>query len=325
MKWRDFIAGVGCAAVWPMAAWGQRSTAVIGFLGPASATGFAPYLKGFQRGLGETGFVEGGNIAVEYRWADNQIDRLPTLAVELVQRPVAVIVTGGATAAALAAKAATSTIPIVFAVGADPIKFGLVASLSRPGGNVTGVSFLSNMLLNKQLELLGEVVPTAITVGVLANPDNPNAASDTNEVKAAADSLGKHVLVVQATTERDFDRAFASLVQRQATALLVLPDVLFVSRREQLAALAARYAMPVIYSNRFYPEAGGLMSYGSDQSDAYRQVGIYTGRILKGEQPANLPVMQSTKFELVINLKAAKALDVTIPPSLLARADEVIE
>jgi putative ABC transport system substrate-binding protein len=231
-----------------------------------------------------------------------------------------VIVTGGATAAALAAKAATSTIPIEFAVGADPIKFGLVASLSRPGGNVTGVSFLSNMLLKKQLELLGEVVPTAITVGVLAN-----AASDSNEVKAAADSLGKQVLVVQATTEADLDRAFASLVQRQATALLVLPDVLFVSRREQLAALAARYAMPVIYSNRFYPEAGGLISYGSDQSDAYRQVGIYTGRILKGEQPADLPVMQSAKFDLVINLKTAKALGLDVPPTLLARADEVIE
>jgi putative ABC transport system substrate-binding protein len=323
---RAFIAAVGSAAAWPMMARAQQPPIpVIGFLGPTSATGYAPFLKGFHQGLSESGFVEGRDIAVEYRWADDQIDRLPALAAELVRRPVAVIATGGATAAALAAKAATATIPIVFAVGSDPVKFSLVASMSRPGGNVTGVTFLANALVAKRLELLQGLLPAGSMIGVLVNPGNANATADAKEAGAAAQSLGLHVQVVHADSEQDIDTAFADLVKGRAAALTVEPDPLFFSARERLVELAARHRMPAIYTNTLYAEAGGLMSYGTSQTDAFREAGIYAGRILKGEKPSDLPVVQSVRFELVINLNTAKALGLTVPPALLSRADEVIE
>jgi putative ABC transport system substrate-binding protein len=328
---REFITLLGGAAVAPLSLWQRAVRAqpsaipVIGFLGPASPAGWTSYLDGLRRGLGEAGFVEGRNIAIEYRWADNQIDRLPALAAELVRHPVAVIVTGSATAAALAAKAATTTIPVVFAVGADPVKFGLVASMNRPGGNVTGVSFLSNALVAKQLELLQELVPAATVIGVLVNPNNPNAASDSRDVQVAAAALRRKVHLVHAGSERDLDAAFSSLVAARAAALLVFPDALFITARERLAVLAARHNLPAIYSNRLYPEAGGLISYGTSVMEGYRQAGVYAGRILKGAKPSDLPVVQSVKFELVINLNTAKALGLTVPMTLQARADEVIE
>jgi ABC-type uncharacterized transport system substrate-binding protein len=324
---RAFISLLGgAAAAWPLAARAQQGAMpLVGFLAPSSSSGYEPYVAAFRRGLGEAGFVEGKNIAIEYRWADDQLDRLPALAIELTRRPVTVIATAGATAAALAAKAATAEIPIVFAIGADPVKFGLVASLNRPGGNITGLSYLANALLAKQLELLRELAPAAAVIGVLANPNNPNAEADTNEVRAAALALDRQVHVVHAGSEQDFDAAFASLIARRAAALLVLPDALFLTRRARLADLAARHKLPAIFSNRLYAEAGGLMSYGSPVTDAVRQVGIYTARILKGAKPADLPVMQSTRIELVINLRAAKALGLTIPLTVQASADEVIE
>jgi putative tryptophan/tyrosine transport system substrate-binding protein len=326
MTRREFITLLGGAAAWPLAGRAQQpAMPVVGYLSPTSAAGYAPYLAAFRQGLGQAGYVESENVAIEYRWADDQLDRLPALAAELAARRVTVIATGGATAAALAAKAATSTIPIVFAIGGDPVKFGLVASLNRPGGNVTGVSFLANTLVAKRLELLRELVPAAAVIGVLVNPNNPNAASDTKDIQDAAVSLGRQVHIVHASTEGGLDMAFASLVQKRAAALLVFPDALFTSGRERLADLAARHKVPAIYANRVFAEAGGLMSYGSIQTDAFREAGVYTGRILKGEKPSDLPVMQSAKFELVINLKTAKALGLEIPPTLLARADEVIE
>jgi putative tryptophan/tyrosine transport system substrate-binding protein len=264
-------------------------------------------------------------LTIEYRWADDHYDRLPALAAELVGQRVSVIATANATAAALAAKAATSTIPIVFTIGADPVQFGLVASLNHPGGNVTGVSFLSNLLVAKQLGLLQEFVPAASEFGLLVNPDNPNAEPDTRHAKAAADSLGRKIHVVYASSERDLGSAFTALIERHVAALVVVPDALFVGQRQQLATLASRHAIPTIYSNRVYADAGGLMSYGASQLDAYRQAGIYVGRILNGEKPADLPVIQPTKFELVINLKTAKALGLSVPQTLLSTADEVIE
>jgi putative tryptophan/tyrosine transport system substrate-binding protein len=325
LKRREFVTLLGSAAAWPLAGRARADVPIIGFLGPASFAGYASYLAGFRQGLMEAGYVEGRNVAIEYRWAENRNDRLPMLAEELVSRRVAVIATGGATAAVIAAKAATSRIPIVFVVGADPVKFGLVASLNRPGGNVTGVSFLSNMLLPKQLELLGELIPAAAMVAVLVNPNNPNAESDKKAIEAAAVSLGRRIDFVYAGNELDLDTAFARLVRRQPAGLLVFPDALFIDQREQLADLAGRHKLPAIYSNRVYAESGGLMSYGADQTDGFRQAGIYTGRILAGEKPSELPVMQSTKLELVVNLKTAKALGVDIPPIILARADEVLE
>ena len=327
IKRREFIALVGgAAAAWPLAARTQQPVIpVIGFLGPASSVGFAPFAASFRQSLKDAGYVEGQNVTVEYRWAENHVDRLPALAAELVGRRVAVIMTVGATAAALAAQRATSTIPIVFAIGADPVTFGLVASLNRPGGNVTGVSFLSNMLVAKQLELLQELVPTATAIGLLVNPNNPNAESDVKVALAAARALGRQIHVVRASTEGDFDAAFASLVQQRSTALLVAPDLLFSGRPDQLVALSARHALPAVYTRRELVVAGGLASYGSSMADAVRQAGSYVGQILKGAKPADLPVIQPTKFELVINLKAARALGITVPPMLLARADEVIE
>jgi putative tryptophan/tyrosine transport system substrate-binding protein len=326
MKRRTFITLLGSAAAWPLAARAQqRPIPVIGFLGPTSSTGYAPYVAAFRQGLGAGGFIDGKDVAIEYRWADDQPDRLPTLAAELVRRPVAIIATVGATAAALAAKQATTTIPIVFAVGADPVKLGLVASMNRPGGNVTGVSFLSNALGAKRLELLCELVPSAAVIGVLANPSNPNALSDVRDVEAAAISLGRSVEIVQAGAERDLDVALAGLVERRVAALLVLPDALFLGRPQRIADLVARHNLPAMYSNRVYTEVGGLMSYGSVPTEAFREARIYTARILKGEKPSDLPVVQSIKFELVINLQTAKALGLNVPAKLLALADGVIE
>jgi putative ABC transport system substrate-binding protein len=325
LRRRAFLSLIGGAASWPLAARAQQPAPVIGFLGPATSAAFGSFLHGFRRGLAEAGFVEGRNVAIEYRWADNQTDRLPALAAELVSRPVAVLVAGSATAAALAAKAATQTIPIVFTVGADPVKFGLVASMNRPGGNVTGVSFLANALVAKHLELLQDLVPAATVIGVLANPNNPNAGSDIKDVQTAAAALGRQVHVANATSERELDAAVNGIAGASAAALLIAPDALFITARARLAALAVAHYLPTIVSNRLYVEDGGLLSYGASIDDAYRQAGVYCGRILKGERPADLPVVQPTKFELVINLKTAKALGLDVPPTLLARADEVIE
>jgi len=326
MRRREFIASVSAIAAWPVVVRAQQpATPVIGFLGPGLAQSDAYRVKAFQQGLSETGFIDGQNLTIEYRWAEGHYDQLPALATELVDKQVSVIVTANATAAALAAKAATSTIPIVFIIGGDPVQFGLVASLNRPGGNVTGVSFLSNLLVAKQLELLQQFVPAASEFGLLVNPGNPNAESDTRHAKAAADSLGRKIHVVYVSTGRDLETALMALIEQRVAALVVVPDAFFVDQREQLAALAARHAIPTIYSNRIYADAGGLISYGASQLDAHRQAGVYVGRILNGEKPADLPVIQPTKFELVINLKTAKALGLTVPPNLLALADEVIE
>lgn len=327
MKRREFIALVGTTiATLPLTALAQQQAMpVIGFLHPSSAEAYASLIPAFRKGLGEAGYAEGQNLIIEYRWAEDQYDRLPALAAELVGRRVSVIATGSATAAALAAKGATSTIPIVFTIGADPVQFGLVASLNRPGGNVTGVSFLSNVLVAKQIELLREFLPAASELGLLVNPRNPNAQSDTKQAKTAADSVGRQIHVVYASTQQDLNTAFAALIDQRVTALVVVPDALFVGQREQLALLAAQHAMPTIYSNRLYADAGGLMTYGASQVDAYRQAGIYVGRILSGADPADLPVVQPTKFELVINRKTAKTLGLAIPDKLLVLADEVIE
>jgi putative ABC transport system substrate-binding protein len=331
MRRRQFIGLVGAAtATWPLVARAQQATKepimpTVGFLGPATAAGLAPFLDGFRQGLGATGFVEGRTVAIDYRWANNELDRLPALAAQLVALRVAVIATGSATAAALAAKAATSTIPIVFTIGADPVKFGLVASMNRPGGNVTGVSFLANTLVAKQLLLLRGLSRSSGVIGFLVNPGNPNAASDRAMAEAAAASLRLQVRAVDIVAERDLNAAFDDLRRAQVTAVLVFPDALFTGARERLADLATRYQLPVLFPDRTYVEAGGLMSYGSSRSDAYREAGIYVGRILRGEKPADLPVIQATKFELVVNLKTAKALGLDIPPTLLALTDEVIE
>jgi putative ABC transport system substrate-binding protein len=325
---REFIMLLGGTAVtWPRAARAQQGSRLptIGYLGSTAAAAQSQLTAAFVQRLHELGWIEGRTVAIEYRWADNQHDRLPTLAAELVARPVFVIVTGGATAAALAAKAATSTIPIVFAIGTDPVKFGLVDSMSRPSGNVTGVSFLSNVLVTKQMQLLQALLPPSSVIGVLVNPNNPNAASDTGKTQAAAASLWLQVHIVNAAAERDIDAALDNLTRARSAALLVLPDTLFLGVRERLVGIAAARKLPAIYSNRLYVEEGGLMSYGSIAIDAYREAGIYTGRILRGEKPSDLPVVQSSRFELVINLKTARALGFDLPPTLLALADEVIE
>jgi putative tryptophan/tyrosine transport system substrate-binding protein len=311
---------------------GQRTRSrqpVIGFLSGYPAESFAPetqpYAAAFRQGLSETGYSDGHNVTIEYRWAENQPSRLPVLAAELVRRKVAVIAATGGTASALAAKAATATIPIVFTGGSDPVAIGLVASLNRPGGNVTGVTFLANVLAAKRVELVNDVVPRASLIGLLVNPDNPNAASETSDMETATRAIGKQSVLLRASTDRQLDAAFTSLVEQRANALAIAGDTFFLSRREQLVALVARYAIPASYPSREFVVAGGLMSYGASITDMYRLAGVYTGRILKGEEPANLPVMQPTKFELTINLKTAKAFGLQIPDKLLALADEVIE
>jgi putative tryptophan/tyrosine transport system substrate-binding protein len=297
---------------------------VVGFLHPASPEGYADRLRAFHRGLKETGYVDGENVALVYRWTEGQFDRLPVLAAELVRRQVAVIV-AGPFASALAAKDATTTIPIVFAVAEDPVRLGLVASLARPDGNLTGINFFNIEVTAKRLELLRELVPGAARVAVLVNPTNPIAETTLREIPEAARALGLQIRVLNASTSREIEAAFATLGREPADALFVAGDGFFTSRRVQFAVLAVRHAIPAIYSTREYPEVGGLMSYGTDVVDRFRQVGVYTGRILKGAKPADLPVVQSTRFELVINLQTARLLRLTMPPSLLATADEVIE
>jgi putative tryptophan/tyrosine transport system substrate-binding protein len=328
LKRREFITLVGGAAAgWPIAASAQQpAMPVVGFLHSASAAAFAASLAAFRNGLSETGYVEGQNVAIEYRWAEGQNDRLPALAAELVRRRVAVIVTPGSTAATLAAKAATATIPIVFIIGADPVKIGLVASLNRPGGNATGINDFGVEIGAKRLGLLHELLPGAAHFGVLVNPDNPFITeSFVTEMQTAASAIGRQIEVVTASTNGDIDTAFAMLVRKQVDALLTGPDTLFVTRRVQLITLAVRHALPALYHRRELAEAGGLMSYGSDLPDQYRQTGVYVGRILKGEKPAEMPVQLPTRFEFVINLQTAKTLGIEIPATLLARADEVIE
>ena len=330
MRRRDFVALLGgAAAAWPLGARAQQAAMpIVGFLNAASPDIFAHVVSAFRLGLNEMGFVEGRNVAIEYRWAENQYDRLPALAAELVRRRVSVITTGSATLAALAAKAATTTIPIVFLMGADPVELGFVTSLNRPGGNLTGVTTLNVEISPKRLEVLRELLPTTTIMGVLVNPMNNPATVETElrQAKAATHTLGLQMIhVLQASTERDLDSAFSTLIQRRAGGLVISADTFFSGKSVELAALASRHAMPTISPYREFVTAGGLMSYGGSVTELYRLVGIYTGRVLKGEQPADLPVQQVTKVELVINLKTAKSLGLEVPPTLLARADEVIE
>jgi putative ABC transport system substrate-binding protein len=326
MRRREFITVLGgAAAVWPLAARAQQTTMpVVGSLQTGSSGASAHLEAAFQRGLEETGYVEGQNVGIVYRYADGQYDRLPALAAELVRRQVALI---GAFAppAAHAAKAATKTIPIVFTSGADPVKEGLVATLNRPGGNLTGVNILTTDLESKRLQLLGELVPASALIAVLINPKAVAGESQEKDLQAAAPRLGRPIFILNASSERDIDSAFPTLIERRAAALLVTGDSFFNSRREQLVALAARHAIPAIYEWREFALAGGLMTYGSSITDAYRLAGRYAGRILKAEKPSDLPIVQPTKFDLIINLKTAKALGLAVPPTLLALADEVIE
>ena len=323
---REFIVTLSGAAAWPLATSAQQpAIPVIGFLSSVSPGPFAQNLAAFRQGLKETGYVEGQNAIVEYRWAEGQFDRLPALAADLVSRHVAVIAATGGPASALAAKAATTTIPVIFILASDPIKLGLVASLNRPGGNATGVSLFAVTVEPKKLELLHELVPKAVVIGVLTNPRNPNAETISKDLQTAAGKLGLQIQPVHAVAESEFDAAFTSLVQQQAGALVVAADPFFNARREELVMLAARHAIPAIYEWREFAAVGGLMSYGTVISDAYRQVGVYVGRILKGARPVDLPVVQPTKFEFVINMKTAKTLGLDVPLGLSAGADELIE
>jgi putative tryptophan/tyrosine transport system substrate-binding protein len=327
MRRREFIAFVGSTAVaWPLTARAQQpATPIVGFLHVAANNAFPVFVAAFREGLKENGYVESQNVAIEYRWAEGQFDRLPGLAADLVQRKVAVIATFGGVASALAAKAATTTIPIVFNVGGDPVKLGLVASLNRPGGNATGVNQFLDELAGKRLGLLHDLAPSASVVALLVNPAGPNAATNIAETEAAARTLGLRIEQLSASDEHGIDAAFASMSQTGASALLVGADVYFNSRRDQIVKLASEAAIPALYEERDFAVAGGLMSYGTNLRDVYHQQGVYVGRVLKGEKPADLPVIQPTKFYLVINLKTAKVLGISIPPGVLAIADEVIE
>jgi len=327
MQRRRFISLLGGAAVaWPFVARAQQSTMpVVGFVNLASAKGYAPQVSAFLKGLSETGYVDGRNVAIEYRWAEGRIDRLPAMVADLVHRQVAVIA-ASTTPAALAAKAATTTIPIVFETGGDPVQLGLVPSLNRPGGNVTGVTQTNWEITPKRLQLLHELVPTASVIAILVNPANPTVSETTTKaMQAAAPSLGLELHILNASTERDFDGVFAKLTQLRAGGLVIGQDPFFTIQREQLAALTVRHAVPAIFYGREFVAAGGLLSYGADVADAYRLTGNYTGRVLKGEKPADLAVQQVTKVEMYINLKTAKALGVNVPNTLIGRADEVIE
>jgi putative ABC transport system substrate-binding protein len=325
MKRRAFIAGLGCAAAWPVMAGAQQPTMpVVGVLAAGSAKGLARSFAGFLGGLDEVGYVNGKNIEIESRWAEGQYDRLPAMAADLIDRRVTVVA-AISTPAALVARARVTTIPVVFTTIANPVQIGLVASLNRPGANVTGVTLLSVEVGPKLLSLLHEAVPSATTMALLINPTNPNVETQSKELQAGVGKLGLHAHVLNASTERDFDPVFAKLRELRIDTLMIAQDSLFNAQSQQLAELAVRHTIPAIYELREFAEAGGLMSYGTSQSDSWRQAGIYVGRILKGEKAADLPVMQPSKFEFMINLKTAKALGLEIPPSLLARADEVIE
>jgi putative ABC transport system substrate-binding protein len=322
---REFVTLLGVAATCPLVARAQQpAMPVIGFLNSQSLDTYADRLRAFHRGLRETDYVEGENVTIIYRWAENQIDRLPELAADLVRRPVAVIAAGN-TPSVLAAKAATATIPIVFAVGEDPVRLGLLGSLARPSGNLTGINFFNAELAAKRLELLRELVPAATRIAVLVNPINPSTEALVRDVQSAARAIGLQVQVFDASTSREINAAFAILVRERPDALLVGGDGLFTSRRVQLANLTVRHAIPATFSSREIAEAGGLMSYGTNIADAFRQVGAYTGRILRGAKPTDLPVVQASKFELVINAETARMLGLTVPPTLIATADEVIE
>jgi putative ABC transport system substrate-binding protein len=328
VKRREFITLLGGAAVaWPLAAAAQQpSMPVVGVLHTQSLDRFTEQMRGFRQGLKEVGYIEGENVAIEYRWAENQMDRLPALASELVRRQVAVIAALGGGGSSLAAKAGTTTIPIVFNVGDDPVRLGLVASLAKPGGNLTGVNFLFGELAAKRLELLRMLLPAATRVAVLINPANPTDAETTlRDIEAAAPKMGLQIQVLHASTSREINEAFATIVRERPDGLLVGAGPPFSSRRVQLVQLAARHALPAIYATRQNADIGGLMSYGASLTDAYREVGVYVGKILRGAKPADLPVLQSSKFELVINAETARMLGLTVPPTLLSIADEVIE
>ena len=327
MRRRDFITLLGAATAWPLAARAQQpAIPVVGIINAGSPETSVSRVTAFRQGLGELGYVEGQNITIDYRWAEGRYDRYPEMVADLIRRKVSVIATGASGPAAFAAKTATSSIPIVFGVGEDPVRLGLVASLARPGGNVTGVNFFTAEVAAKRVGLLRELAPRTTRVAVLVNPANAASAESTaRDVRAAAPALGLQVQMLNAATVREIDNAYASLVHERADALVVAGDGFFNSRRVQLAMLAVRHAIPATYSVRDYPEAGGLISYGTSFADTFRQIGIYCGRILKGAKPADLPVLQSTKFELVVNMQAARMLGIEVPPMLLARADEVIE
>ena len=327
MKRREFITLLGGAAMaWPLPVRAQQpAMPVIGFLHSSSPELIVPFIGAFRKGLGEAGYVEGQNVAIEFRWAAGQDDRLPDLAADLIHRRVAVITTPGSTPASIAAKAATTTIPIVFAIGSDPVALGLVASLNRPGGNATGVSFQTVELVAKQLGMLRELAPGANRFVALVNPNSAFTDAVVTDLQASASALGLPIEILRAGTAREIDAAFANLAQKSGSALLVSPDVFFLNRRAQIVTLAARHALPAIYSVREFAEVGGLTSYGPNVVTVYQQTGIYVGRVLKGEKPADLPVVQPTKFDLVVNLNTARALGLQIPDKLLALADEVIE
>ena len=327
MKRREFITLLGAAAAWPLVARAQQQgMPVIGLLHPGSAEANAGFLSEFRAGLGETGYVEGRNVAIEFRWAHGDNSRLVGLATDLVRRQVAVIVTPIGTATVLAAKAATTTIPIVFSAGTDPVKAGIVASLSRPGGNVTGVNYMAAELGAKRVSLLRDLAPNALHLALIVNPANPIAAeSEIKDAEAAAASIGRQIDVFKASTNGEIEKAFAALVRNRADALLVGADPLFLDRRVPLVTLATRHLLPTLYFQRQFVEVGGLISYGASNLVRYREIGIYAGRILKGEKPADMPVAQPTRFELVINLPTARATGITVPSGLLAQADEVIE